>query len=66
MNFEKYNVQACCGTHAIIYKTSVSLSKDTLDALIKNGFNEHSHFTKAGILYVDNLEFIVRQSLCLK
>ena len=65
MNITKYTVQACCGTTAIIYKTDVSLSQDLLLKLVGLGFTEASHFTKAGILYANNMDFIVSRSIRL-
>jgi len=44
---------------AKIYKTDCPLTKDHIINLVKNGFNEIVHFTKAGILYLDNTTFII-------
>lgn len=59
MKMERFTIQACCGKKVIIFKTSQPLTKDTLASLIALGFREQAHFTKAGILYVDNTELIV-------
>jgi|TARA_R110000868_G_scaffold99024_3_gene272628 hypothetical protein len=59
LKIEKFNIQACCGGTAIIYKVSPAISKEFQSQLINLGFVESAHFTKAGILYVDNLDFIV-------
>ena len=52
-------MRACCGKDAVIYKTDRSLTKDHLAKLVGLGFVESAHFTKAGILYVDNADFIM-------
>jgi hypothetical protein len=57
MKVERFNIQACCGRMAIIFKTDRPLTKDHLTNLVKLGFIESTHFTKAGILYVDNKDF---------
>lgn len=59
MKAERFNVQACCGKTSIIYKIDEPLAHKHMESLIKSGFVEAKHFTKAGILYVDNLDFIV-------
>lgn len=59
MKIERFTIQACCGGTAIIFKTSEPISKELLTALVSVGFKESLHFTKAGILYADNLDFIV-------
>lgn len=59
MKVERFQIQACCGRTAIIFKTDQPLSKDHLSKLVAAGFNEQSHFTKAGILYADNPDFIL-------
>lgn len=59
MKIEKITVQACCGKTSTIFKTDQPLSLAHLEALVKMGFVEAAHFTKAGILYVDNPDFIV-------
>lgn len=59
MKLERFTVQACCGGTAIMFKTSEPITKEVLTALVGCGFRESVHFTKAGILYADNLDFIV-------
>jgi hypothetical protein len=59
MKAERFDVKACCGKTSIIYKIDEPLSKKHLEALIRLGFKEHTHFTQAGILYADNLDLIV-------
>jgi hypothetical protein len=59
MKVERFTVQACCGKTSIMFKTDQPLTKTILEGLVSRGFNEHPHFTQAGILYADNLDFIV-------
>jgi hypothetical protein len=59
MKVERHNIKACCGTMAVILKTDAPLSKEHILSLIKLGFVESAHFTQAGILYMDNLDFIL-------
>ena len=59
MKVERFHIQACCGRTAIIFKTDQPLSKDHLAKLIAAGYTEAPHFTKAGILYADNPDFIL-------
>lgn len=59
MDVEKFSIKACCGRMAIIFKTSRPISGDDMPKLVKLGFTEYTHFTKAGILYADNSDFIL-------
>jgi hypothetical protein len=62
MKIEKFQVKGCtdCGGKiSTIYKLDRSVSKDFMASLIGMGFAELEHFTKSGILYVENPEFIV-------
>lgn len=59
MKIERHTVQACCGKTSIIFKTDQPLTIKHLDGLVTLGFNAHGHFSQAGILYVDNIDFIL-------
>lgn len=59
MKAQRFTIQACCGRTSIIFKTDTPITSNTLKSLIKLGFIETEHFTKAGILYVDNMDFII-------
>lgn len=59
MKVERFMVQACCGKTAVIFKTDRPITKDHLAKLVSMGWREQEHFTKAGILYVDNPDFIL-------
>jgi len=59
MNVERFVVNNCCGRTSLVFKIDQPLSKKHLSFFIANGFNEASHFTAAGILYVDNSALVV-------
>jgi hypothetical protein len=59
MKVERFTIQTCCGGTSIIFKTDQPITKEHLAGLVARGFNESGHFTQAGILYADNLDFIV-------
>lgn len=59
MKVERFVVQACCGKTAVIFKTDQPITKDHLAKMVTLGFREQAHFTQAGILYVDNTDFIL-------
>jgi hypothetical protein len=56
---ERFTIQACCGKKQIIFKLGKPVAVTLLEGLKSNGFTEVAHFTKAGILYADNLDLIV-------
>ncbi len=59
MKIEKHTIQACCGRKSVIFKTDQPLNARHILELTKIGYVEHKHFTQAGILYVDNSDFIL-------
>jgi hypothetical protein len=59
MKVEKFVIQACCGKKHIVFKIDRPLTLSVLDVLKSNGFTERTDFTKAGMIYADNLELIV-------
>jgi hypothetical protein len=59
MKVERIIVRACCGKTALIFKTDQPVTKSHIESLIKIGFIESTHFTAAGLLYVDNSDFII-------
>jgi hypothetical protein len=59
MKVTRFTVQACCGSKSIIFKTGEPLTVKFLNILKAAGYREAEHFTKAGILYADNSDFIV-------
>lgn len=58
MKIERFAVQACCGKTAISLKLSVPVSKDFIPLLVGKGYTEAVHFTKAGMLYIENANLI--------
>ena len=59
MKAERFTIQACCGNTSLIFKTNRPIAKNDIDKLTALGFTEATHFTKAGILYVDNSDLII-------
>lgn len=59
MKIERFIMQSCCGGKSITFKIGQPLTKDILSIFVNLGFKEATHFTKAGILYADNKDFIV-------
>jgi hypothetical protein len=59
MKSQRFTITACCGKTSLIFKIDQPLTKVHLAALVNLGFREAAHFTKAGVLYVDNLDLIV-------
>ena len=59
MRAERYSVQACCGKTSLIFKTDRPILPADIQSLVNFGFTEATHFTKAGILYVDNSDLII-------
>jgi hypothetical protein len=57
MKIQRIHIQACCGRTATIFKVDEPLSAKHIQGLTKHGFVEAPHFTKAGILYMDNPDF---------
>lgn len=59
MELTKYSINSCCGKKSVIYKIDRPITNDLLNIFLSLGFKELSHFTKAGILYVENSDFII-------
>ncbi len=59
MQVTRHTVQSCCGGTSLIFKTSRPILPKDIEGLVKLGFTEAAHFTKAGILYVQNDTLIV-------
>ena len=61
MKYQKVSVQSCCGKKgkSLILKLEKTIDKILISQLVSNSYKEYEHFTKAGILYVDNLDLIV-------
>lgn len=59
MKVERFVIQACCGKTQIVFKLDRPLDTAILQFLASNGFKVAEHFTKAGMLYADNMDLIV-------
>jgi hypothetical protein len=59
MKVERFKIKICCGKQGVVFKTDQPVTKQVLNSLVKLGFKESEHFTKAGILYVDNPDLII-------
>jgi hypothetical protein len=59
MKVERLVVTGCCGKKQVVFKIDRPLTVSLLEVLKNNGFTEHAHFTKAGMLYVDNQALII-------
>ena len=59
MKTERHTIQACCGRTAVILKTDRPLESKIITFLVASGFNESKHFSDAGIIYLDNEDFIL-------
>lgn len=63
MKVERIIVQACCGRTNTVLRIDRPITSEFLTALVSKGFTEFPNFTKAGVLYVDNLDFILTGAL---
>lgn len=59
MQVERQTVPACCGQKITVFKLGRPIDQGLLNVLTGKGFTEWVHFTKAGMLYVANLELTV-------
>lgn len=59
MKVERFLMQGCCNKKQLVFKLDRPLDKTVLEVLKSNGFTEAEHFTKAGMLYADNMDLIV-------
>lgn len=59
MKVERFLIQACCNKTQIVFKLDRTVDQALLDVLKSNGFTESLPFTKAGMIYADNLDLIV-------
>lgn len=59
MQLEKFVNKSCCGKTTTTYKLDRIVDINLLNSLVSIGFNELKHFTTAGLLYLDNKEFII-------
>jgi len=58
MKVERHTISACCGKASLVFKTDRPISQNDIVKLSALGFKEAVHFTKAGILYMENSDII--------
>jgi hypothetical protein len=63
MKIERFKITACCGRTSIMFKIDRPLSLAFITAIVSKGFTEDGKFTKAGMVYVDNMDFILTGAL---
>lgn len=59
MKVERVVIQACCNKKQIVFRLDRPLDQTIIDVLKSNGYIVNDAFTKAGMLYADNLDLIV-------
>lgn len=59
MKVERLVVQGCCGKSHVVFRIDRPIDQSLLDVLKSNGFTEVIAFTKAGMIYADNMDLIV-------
>lgn len=63
MKVERLVIHACCGKVATLFRIDRPITANLIGIFVENGFIESPNFTKAGLLYVNNLDFIITGSL---
>lgn len=63
MKVERFDIKSCCGKTSVILKTDRPLTSAHIQFLVDHGFKEQLKFTQAGLLYVDNPDFILNGPL---
>jgi hypothetical protein len=63
MKIERVLVKACCGKTATLFKIDRPITTKLITDLAAKGFTENSNFTKAGLLHMNNLDFILTGSI---
>jgi len=58
----KFNTKTCCNKTLITWKVDFKITIDLIKHL-KSTFKEHEHFTKSGMLYMDNSNLIISSQL---
>jgi len=60
MKVERFSEKACCNKGKnITFKIDRPITAPLIQFLVEQGFREAAHFTKAGMLYVDNSDLII-------
>jgi hypothetical protein len=59
MKFDRYTIQGCCGKNQLVFKLDRPIALSLIETFKTNGFIEAAHFTKSGMLYVENVHLII-------
>lgn len=59
MKFETFVTPACCGKTSLRAELGAPITPKLISLLVSHGFTELMHFTKAGIMYLENSSLIV-------
>jgi hypothetical protein len=59
---QKFNTKTCCGKILVTWKLGFQVTKELINYL-SNSFKEHNHFTKSGMLYMDNQSLVISGQL---
>lgn len=59
MKIQKIEKKGCCGNSAVSLKLDKPINSDCLILLTGNNFKEIQHYTKSGMLYVENNDIII-------
>lgn len=63
MKVERLVIHSCCGGISILFKIDRPITANLIKSFVDRGFTESPNFTKAGLLYVNNMDFIITGSL---
>lgn len=55
---QKFNTKTCCGKTLVTWKLNIKVTKELI-VFLKTSFKEHEHFTKSGMLYMDNKDLVI-------
>jgi hypothetical protein len=59
MKIDRYVIQACCKKVQIVFRLDRPITLSLIEIFKNNGFKELAHFTKAGLMYVENADGVV-------
>ena len=59
MKFTRYKIKECCGGSSTSLKLDSYISTHLISYLTNFGFKESEHFTKNGIMYIQNKSVIL-------
>lgn len=56
-------IKSCCGGTTLMFRCDKTLTYEFITFMINIGFIEQSHFTKSGIIYIENDYMILQGPL---